>query len=334
MEDPAGKANAGKYYILTWGCQMNLHDSEKLAGSLRDQGYLPAERASQADVILLNTCSIREKASEKVFSELGRLRELKAKRPGLVLGVCGCVAQQEGSRILERAPFVDLVLGTRATASLPMAIERAHAGDSGAMVDTEIRDDSIRFPFDRIRREGVGTRKAFVTVIEGCNHRCTFCIVPTTRGREVCRESDDVLEEVRALAASGVAEVEFLGQTVNAYRDSGGRTLADLLRGAAKVPGIRRLRFTTSHPAQMTDTLMDAMAGSGAGRGSLPASSGAVWGQRGPARDEARLRSRRVPAEGGGSATAPAGDLPGHRHDRRVSDGDRAGLPRVLVSVG
>jgi len=259
-EAPARPAAKGKYYILTWGCQMNVHDSEKLAGSLRAQGYAPAGRASDADVVLLNTCSIREKAAEKVFSELGRLRALKASNPDLVLGVCGCVAQQEGERILERAPFVDLVVGTRATASIPLAVERARGGASEPLVDTEVRDDSIRFPFDRIRREGAGTRKAYVTVIEGCNHRCTFCIVPTTRGREISREIPEVLDEVSTLAARGFAEVEFLGQTVNAYRDSTGKGLADLLLAAAAVPGIRRIRFTTSHPAQMSDALMDAMA--------------------------------------------------------------------------
>jgi tRNA-2-methylthio-N6-dimethylallyladenosine synthase len=244
---------------------MNVHDSEKLAGILEQQGLKRANDAAEADVILLNTCSIREKAAEKVFSELGRLRHLKRTRPDLILGVCGCVAQQEGQGIFSRAPFVDFVMGPRATGSLAGTLERIRTGVSGARrsVDTEYRNDSIEFPFDEIRREGESAGKAFVTVIEGCNHRCTYCIVPRTRGREVCRDMDDVMAEVRLLVSRGVVEVEFLGQTVNAYRDAKGRTLAELLHAAAEVEGLHRIRFTTSHPTQMTDRLMDAMAAAG-----------------------------------------------------------------------
>lgn len=253
----------GTYWIETWGCQMNVHDSEKIAGALEQRGLRRARGREGADVVLLNTCSIREKAAEKVFTELGRLRELKrddGRRR--VLGVCGCVAQQEGARIFERAPHVDLVVGPRATGSLPVLVENALAGggDASRVVDTEYRDDSIRFPFDWTRREGAGTGKAFVTIIEGCNHRCTFCVVPKTRGREVSRDLEEVIAEVAALGESGIREVEFLGQTVNAYRDGKGRTLADLLLRAAEIDGVERIRFTTSHPAQMTDALMDAMA--------------------------------------------------------------------------
>ena len=255
---PSGKP-AGGYWIATWGCQMNVHDSEKLAGALAEQGYVPVPGPEQADVVLLNTCSIREKAAEKVFSELGRLKPLKEQRPGMVLGVCGCVAQQEGEAIFKRAPYVDLVMGTRATGTLPRVLDQLRAGEASGTCDTEIRDDSIRFPFDRIRREGETAAKAYVTVVEGCNHRCTYCVVPRTRGPEICRPMPDVLAEVRSLAGRGVVEIEFLGQTVNAYRDHEGRTLADLLLAAAAVPGVERLRFTTSHPAQMTDRLMDAM---------------------------------------------------------------------------
>ncbi len=257
-----GEGSAGRFYIETWGCQMNVHDSEKLAGSLRAHGYEPVRDPGAADVILLNTCSIREKAQEKVFDELGRLKPLKEARPGLVLGVCGCVAQQEGSAIFARAPHVDLVLGTRATGSLPVIVNRLRAGDLSARhaCDVELRDDSIHHPYDRIDRSGRSAGKAYVTVIEGCNHRCSFCIVPTTRGREVCRDMDDVLAEVRDLAARGTLEVEFLGQTVNAYRDARGRGLGDLLLAAAEIDGVARLRFTTSHPAQMTDGLVAAMA--------------------------------------------------------------------------
>ena len=256
-------SGTGRYHIETWGCQMNVHDSEKLAGALEREGYARAASERDADVILLNTCSIRDKAQEKVFSELGRLRELKRARPGLVIVVGGCVAQQEGPAIFERAPYVDLVLGPRATGSLTTTLARLREGESSARrtVDVEYRDDSIRFPYDQIRRESPESGKAYVTIIEGCNHRCTYCIVPRTRGREISRPLPDILAEVRSLAERGVLEIEFLGQTVNAYRDDAGHTLGDLLRRAAEVDGLRRMRFTTSHPAQMTPALIEAMAG-------------------------------------------------------------------------
>jgi tRNA-2-methylthio-N6-dimethylallyladenosine synthase len=260
------EAAAGSYFVETWGCQMNELDAEKMSGALERKGYVRVPRPDQADVVLLNTCSIREKAEEKVYSELGRLLPLKRDRPGMVLAVCGCVAQREGERVFARAPHVDLVIGTRATGSLPILVERLRAGDEGARhtSDTELRDDSIHFPFEEIRRAGIGAGQAYVTVIEGCNHRCTFCVVPQTRGREISRDLDDVVRETRALAERGVVEIEFLGQTVNAYRDPDGRDLADLLDAASRVDGIARIRFTTSHPAQMTERLMDAMARSDA----------------------------------------------------------------------
>jgi tRNA-2-methylthio-N6-dimethylallyladenosine synthase len=241
---------------------MNVHDSEKLAGLLEREGYVRAAGEDDADVILLNTCSIREKAAEKVFSELGRLRRLKSKKSGMLLGVCGCVAQQEGESIYRRAPYVDFVVGPRAIESIGPALAKIRLGQHGALrvTDTEYRHDSIRFPFDQIRRDGECRAKAFVTIIEGCNHRCTYCIVPTTRGREIHRPMAGVLDEVHSLAGKGVVEVEFLGQTVNAYRDEEGNTLAELLKASATIDQIRRIRFTTSHPAQMTESLMDAMA--------------------------------------------------------------------------
>ncbi len=257
-----GPTRIGRYHIHTWGCQMNVHDSEKLAGVLEREGYVPAAGEDDADVILLNTCSIREKAAEKVFSELGRLRRLKRKNSNMLLGVCGCVAQQEGDSIYRRAPYVDLVVGPRAIDSIGPALAKMRSGERGPLrvTDTEYRDDSIRFPFDEIRRTGESRAKAFITIIEGCNHRCTYCIVPTTRGREVYRPMTDVLDEVRTLADKGVIEIEFLGQTVNAYRDPENNTLAELLTATAAIDPVRRIRFTTSHPAQMTERLMDAMA--------------------------------------------------------------------------
>ena len=260
---PEPGSGAGRYHVETWGCQMNVLDSDKLAGALEREGYERADGAGEADLILLNTCSIREKAAEKMFSELGRFRRLKQRNPRLLLGVCGCVAQQEGERIFQRAPYVDFVLGPRATGSLPEILARFRAGDAGVRrtVDVEYRSDSIEFPFDRIRRdESAASGKAYVTIMEGCNHRCTYCVVPQTRGREIYRRMERVLEEVQNLAEQGILEVEFLGQTVNAYRDADGRTLGDLLEATARVDRIRRIRFTTSHPAQMTDELMDSMA--------------------------------------------------------------------------
>lgn len=240
---------------------MNLHDSEKLAGALERRGYVRADSAANADIILLNTCSIREKAAEKVFSQLGRLKPLKEARPELLLGVCGCVAQQEGERIFSRAPYVDFVLGPRAIATLDRVLDDREQGTVvSRLVDTEYRKDSIRFPFDAIRREGISRSKAYVTVVEGCNHRCTYCIVPTTRGREICRPFSEIMAEVEMLARQGILEIEFLGQTVNAYRDEDGHTLGDLLVAVNRHPSIQRVRFTTSHPAQMTPRLMDALA--------------------------------------------------------------------------
>jgi tRNA-2-methylthio-N6-dimethylallyladenosine synthase len=254
--------DAARYYVEAWGCQMNVLDADKMSGALERQGYVRADAADDADVVLLNTCSIREKAKEKVFSELGRLKSLKDARPGVVLGVCGCVAQQEGAEIFSRAPYVDFVIGTRATATLPGLVERLRAGDESArhVVDVELRNDSVEFPYAQIRRSDDGSAKAFVTVIEGCNHRCSFCIVPRTRGREVSRPLGDILGEVVSLAERGYREIEFLGQTVNAYRDGDGKTLGDLLLAATRIDGVERIRFTTSHPAQMTDRLVASMA--------------------------------------------------------------------------
>src|SRR5713101_4493968 len=218
--------HAAQYWIETWGCQMNIHDSEKLAGLLEEMGYRPAEEARQADIILLNTCSIREKAVEKVFSHLGTLRELKLVKPSLVIGLCGCVAQQEGESIFRRSGLVDLVLGPRAIESLPSMLERVRRRQAPP-IELGRREDSIRFSGNRARR-APGPR-AYLTVMEGCNKTCTFCIVPTTRGREVSKTAAAVLREAENLAESGYLEIELLGQNVNAYRD-GGTHLGGLLR--------------------------------------------------------------------------------------------------------
>ena len=244
-----------RYLIQTWGCQMNTHDSEKLAGILESLGHTPAPDVPSADILLLNTCSIREKAEDKVFSHLGTLRPLKEKRPELIVGVCGCVAQREGEGVFRRSKLVDFVLGPRAIASLPAILEEVTSRRSRPM-DLQEREDSIRFDGSGAKR-AAGPR-AFITVMEGCNKTCTYCIVPTTRGKEVSKPARAVHEEALHLADSGYRELELLGQNVNAYRD--GRIHLDgLLRMLQRVEGIRRLRFTTSHPAHLGDEIIRAM---------------------------------------------------------------------------
>jgi tRNA-2-methylthio-N6-dimethylallyladenosine synthase len=234
------------YFIETWGCQMNDLDSQRLSGNLKLRGYRRVDDERRADLILLNTCSIREKAENKVYSRLGELKELK--RDGVRIGVCGCVAQQEGERILSRAPWVDFVMGPGNVGHLDAVL----AGGKTIAID---------FPEDRrydyLAVDRPSATKAQVTIIEGCNKNCTFCIVPTTRGREVSRPFDDVIAEVRA---SGRVEIELLGQTVNAYRcPQTGRDFGALLSAVAGIDGVRRLRFMTSHPAEVNDSMIAAM---------------------------------------------------------------------------
>ena len=252
---------AGRLYIRTFGCQMNEYDSQKMQDVLREShGLVLTDDPEQADVLLLNTCSIREKAQEKVFSQLGVWKEWKQRRPGLVIGVGGCVASQEGDAIRERAPFVDLVFGPQTLHRLPDMLTRARK-DHLPTVD-------ISFPeiekFDRLpepRAEGPG---AFVSIMEGCSKYCTFCVVPYTRGEEISRPFDDVLAEIAQLAAQGVREVNLLGQNVNAYRgrmhDGEIADLALLIRYVAAVDGIDRIRYTTSHPVEFSDTLIEVYA--------------------------------------------------------------------------
>ncbi len=243
-----------RFLIETWGCQMNVHDSEKMGGLLAALGYTPARHPGEADLILLNTCSIREKAAEKIFSRLGQLRPLKSHNPDLLLGVCGCVAQQEGEAIFRRAPYVDLVMGPRSMSQLAALIEQA--GRDGRSISLARDEDPFVSDAGPVVREA--GPKAYVTVMEGCNKSCTYCIVPYTRGREVYRPSVEILTEVHSLAAKGYREIEFLGQNVNAYHH-GNDDLASLLHMADRVPGIRRLRFTTSHPGHLKHPIMEAM---------------------------------------------------------------------------
>ncbi|HEX4845177.1 MAG TPA: tRNA (N6-isopentenyl adenosine(37)-C2)-methylthiotransferase MiaB [Geothrix sp.] len=238
-----------KFHIQTWGCQMNDHDGEKLSGLLSAEGFESVDDAGDAELILLNTCSIREKAVHKVYSELGRLREEKQRRP-LLVGVTGCLAQQEQAALFKRAPHIDFVLGTMALKQLPRLVAEAQAGKARVM-DTGEYPDNHLFPPSVTRRRD--TAKALVTITEGCNHACTYCIVPTTRGAERHRPYADVLAEVRGLVARGYREVELLGQNVNSY--AGGCTFADLLERVSEVDGLEWIRFTTSHPMNFTKDL-------------------------------------------------------------------------------
>ena len=247
-----------KLYIKTFGCQMNEYDSARMADVLlSSDGLELTDDAESADVLLLNTCSIREKAQEKVFSQLGRWREWKDARPALVIGVGGCVASQEGARLLERAPFVDVVFGPQTLHRLP-ALLRESREQARAAVD-------VSFPeiekFDRLPAPSVDGPTAFVSIMEGCSKYCSFCVVPYTRGEEVSRPLDDVLAEVAGLATRGVREITLLGQTVNGYRgptdDGGCADLALLIRCVARIDGIDRIRYTTSHPMEMSDALID-----------------------------------------------------------------------------
>jgi tRNA-2-methylthio-N6-dimethylallyladenosine synthase len=250
-----------KFHIKTYGCQMNEYDSDRMADVLRaHEGMEPTDNPEQADVILLNTCSIREKAEEKVFSDLGRIRPLKQANPNLLVGVGGCVASQEGAAILKRAPYVDLVFGPQTLHRLPQMLQ-ARRASGRPQVD-------ISFPeiekFDHLPLPQTGSGSAYVSIMEGCSKYCTFCVVPYTRGEEVSRPVADVMREVRQLAAQGVKEVTLLGQNVNAYCGAGedGETVdfAYLLQAIAALEDIARLRFTTSHPRDMSQRLIDVYA--------------------------------------------------------------------------
>ena len=252
---------ARKLYIKTMGCQMNEYDSEKMADVLREShGYELTDQPEEADLLLVNTCSIREKAQEKVFSELGRWRPLKEKRDGVMIGVGGCVASQEGEGITKRAPYVDVVFGPQTLHRLPELIDGA-AAKHESLVD-------ISFPeiekFDRLPEPRAEGPTAFVSVMEGCSKYCSFCVVPYTRGEEISRPLDDVITEVVQLAEQGVREINLLGQNVNAYRgpmhDGSIADLATLIYYVDAVEGIDRIRFTTSHPVEFTDSLIQAYA--------------------------------------------------------------------------
>ncbi|MFD1912826.1 tRNA (N6-isopentenyl adenosine(37)-C2)-methylthiotransferase MiaB [Halodurantibacterium flavum] len=252
-------AEPKKLFIKTYGCQMNVYDSERMAEAMGAQGYVTTETAEEADMILLNTCHIREKASEKVYSELGRLKPLKTLNPDLKIGIAGCVAQAEGEEIMRRAPVVDLVVGPQSYHRLPAMEARVRAGERALDTDFPAEDKFEHLP-KRPRPNRAPT--AFLTVQEGCDKFCAFCVVPYTRGAEVSRPATRILTEARDLVERGVREITLLGQNVNAYHgeaaDGGTWGLARLIRELAEIDGLARIRFTTSHPNDMDDDLIAA----------------------------------------------------------------------------
>jgi tRNA-2-methylthio-N6-dimethylallyladenosine synthase len=243
--------DAKKLYLKTYGCQMNVHDSERMAEVLAAEGYVQTEVAEEADMVLLNTCHIREKASEKLYSDLGRLKPLKVAKPGLRVAVAGCVAQAEGAEIARRAPIVDLVVGPQAYHRFPELLKA-----KGRAVDTEFPPED---KFDHLpARRGQAGPTAFLTVQEGCDKFCAFCVVPYTRGAEVSRPATRILAEAADLAARGVREITLLGQNVNAWHGTGANGFGGLIRSLARVDGLERIRYTTSHPNDMSDDLIAA----------------------------------------------------------------------------
>jgi len=254
MSRPQGDgASPRRYFVETWGCQMNELDSQRMAGQLMEQGLLPTSDASEADLILLNSCSVRDKAEQKVLSRLGEYRRYKEDRPGLRIGLCGCVAQQLGESALKRVPELDLVLGPARVGELTALWPRLQEGER--VVATGFPRER-EHDFESIVRDG--THKGMVTAIEGCDKRCTFCIVPSTRGPERCRPLAEIVAEVRHLLAEGFLEIELLGQTINHWREPGGDLdFSNLLDAVAVLPGLHRLRFVTSYPRDFTDRMVE-----------------------------------------------------------------------------
>jgi tRNA-2-methylthio-N6-dimethylallyladenosine synthase len=247
---------SNRFYVETWGCQMNELDSQRMTGQLMVQGLLPTRDPREADIILLNSCSVRDKAEHKVYSRLGEYRLFKNTNPDLMIGLCGCVAQQEGEKALRRVPDLDFVLGPARVGELTDVILKRRGGKR--VVATGFPEDRP-YDMDAISRDG--THKGMVTIIEGCNKKCTFCIVPATRGPERCRPMGEILSEVRHLLDYGFVEIELLGQTVNHWREPGGdEDFADLLDAVATTPGVERLRFVTSYPRDFSSRMVQQFA--------------------------------------------------------------------------
>lgn len=242
-----------KFYIETFGCQMNFHDSEKVAGTLLHEGYLQVESEAEADLIVYNTCSIRDKAEQKVFARLNEYKKLK--KLGKKFAVIGCVAQQEGEKIFEKAPYVSLVAGSSSYRNLPQMLVQIEAGNDRV---TGLDDRQTEDAFDTEFTARTNPHRAYITIIEGCDKFCAYCVVPYTRGKERSRASGSVLEEAQRIAEAGHSEIQLLGQNVNSYLDPSGKmTFAELLNAVGEVEGIRRVRFTTSHPRDFTKDIVE-----------------------------------------------------------------------------
>ncbi len=243
------------FYLETFGCQMNVHDSEKVIGTLVQQGYTQVETVEKAGLVLYNTCSIRDKAEQKVFHRLNDYKKLQ--KEGKKFGVLGCVAQQEGEKIFERAPYVSLVAGSASYRNLPQMLTQIEAGESRV---TGLDDRQTELTFDTPFAARTNPHRGYITIIEGCDKFCAYCVVPYTRGKERSRSSDSVLEEARRVAGAGYSEIQLLGQNVNSYRDpSRKKSFAELLAAIGELPGIRRVRFTTSHPRDFTRDIVEAI---------------------------------------------------------------------------
>jgi len=251
----AASAHQKTFYLETFGCQMNVHDSEKVIGTLAQQGYQQVQTEEAADLILYNTCSIRDKAEQKVFNRLNDYKKLTAQ--GKRFGVLGCVAQQEGERIFERAPYVSLVSGSASYRKLPEMLVRLEQGEKRI---TGLDDRQTEETFETEFTARTNPHRGYITIIEGCDKFCAYCVVPYTRGKERSRKSTSVLAEAQRMADTGYTEVQLLGQNVNSYRDTEGkRSFAELLAAVGEIPGIRRVRFTTSHPRDFTRDILDAI---------------------------------------------------------------------------
>ncbi len=251
MESPAERERL--VYIETFGCQMNENDTARIIGVLKGANYRPTTDPGLADLILVNTCSIRDKAEQKVYSTLGRFKRLKKKKPGLLIGVAGCVAQQEGERLLKRVPHLDIVFGPHNIHRLGEMLSEVEKR-GGGVVSTELRSDIEEHEYDV--EPGVEGVKTYVSIMRGCDNFCSYCIVPYTRGREVSRPRDEIVEEIRSLASRGIKEVTLLGQNVNSYGKGIGATFTELLKDVCRVDGIERVRFVTSHPKDISDELI------------------------------------------------------------------------------
>ena len=248
-----------KYYIKTFGCQMNVNDSQKMAGILKQLGYEPARDWKEADVILVNTCSVREKPDQKVLSALGEFKKIKKEKPDALIGVCGCLAQRAGYELLQKAPYLDIVFGTTNIHHLPQLLEEALRGNKAVEILEEI--DEREEELDKYPTVRENKYTAYITVIRGCDKKCTYCIVPYTRGKERSRRLGDILREVKELVEDGVKEIHLLGQNVTAYgKDFGDVKFWELLEAVANVEGVERIRFTTGHPRDLDEDTIKVMA--------------------------------------------------------------------------